>query len=148
MIMRIPVLSVLLLSLLSLLTACGRGGGSSAASTDQLDDFAKRSGLVIPASAKAIHYKHLGGMDERIDVSLEMPAAELVPFLKASGLDTEITNTTLASGLPAKFGTFVPKIPGKFREGQKQVPRNCWLNVLVDEDDPTTVLVHLTWFEV
>jgi hypothetical protein len=42
----------------------------------------------------------------------------------------------------------VPKIPTKFREGQKQLPGDCWLNVLVDKDSPTTVLVHLHWFEV
>ncbi len=36
----------------------------------------------------------------------------------------------------------------KFREGQKQLAGDCWLNVLVDEDSPTEALVHLTWFDV
>jgi hypothetical protein len=149
--MKSHILSFLLLPVLLLLTSCDRGSttsGRGAASSKQLDSFAKRCSLVIPPSARAIHYKSYIGMDGKINVTLEMPAAELGPFFKASKLDADITNTTLSKSLPAKFGDFVPKMPVKFREGQKQLPGDEWLNVLVDQDSPTVVLVHLTWFEV
>lgn len=145
--MRIPFPILLLFPLLCLIPSCN-SSTSGGVSKSALNDFAKRSSLVIPASAKAIHYQRFHGIDGRIDVTLEMPVADLDPFLKASGLDTHITNTTLAASLSAKFGSFVPKIPTKFREGQKDLSGDCWLNVLVDEDSPTTARVHLTWFEV
>lgn len=145
-----PVLLVLLSSVLAFFVACDSGGSRSggAVSDTKLNEFAKQCDLVLPPSAKALHYKFYPGMDSVTHATIKMPAADFPAFFKASGLDVDITNTDRPSSLPAKFGSFVPKMPTKFREGQKSLPRDTFLNVLVDEDSPTTVLVHLVWFEV
>lgn len=149
--MRFLILLIPVLSLVASWSSCKRGPtspGAGVISVAQMNDFAIRSDLVIPSSATALYYKEYRGMDDQIDLTLEMPAADLGPFLRASGLEADITNTTRGGNLSAVFGHFVPKIPKKFREGQKELLGGDWLNVLVDEDSPTTVLVHLTWFEV
>ena len=50
---------------------------------------------------------------------------------------------SLILGILGMFGDFLPGHPEKFREGQKSLPDEEFLNVLVDEDSPTTVAVYL-----
>ena len=148
-----PIRLLLILALAMAFSACNRGSSSGsrrsshAVSTKDLNTFARRAGLTIPPTATATYHKEYRGMDELAHLILEIPMADLDLFMKASALEADITNTTRASALPVVY-EFAPSIPTNFREGQKSLPGDKWLNVLVDEDSPTTALIYLCWFGV
>lgn len=141
-----PIRLLLILAVAFSLSSCDRNSGS--VSAKELNTFAIRAGLSIPPSATATYHREYRGMDELAHLILEMPMADLDPFMKASALEADIDNTTVTGGLHAKFGDLAPKIPTKFREGQKCLPGDKFLNVLVDEDSPTTAVIYLIWFGV
>jgi hypothetical protein len=119
---------------------------SGSVSQWKVEKFADRAGLVIPSSATATEYRWVLARDGQEYLKLEMPAAQLAGFMSKSGVEGEHGNTTYAGGLDSMFGDFLPAHPGKFREGQKSLPDGKALNVLIDEDSPTTVVVYLCWF--
>ena len=144
---RILILSVLSLTFAACDSPPSSGGRAGTVSVQDLNTFATRAGLTIPPTATATFHKEYFGMDELAHLILEIPTADLDPFMKASALEADITNTTRASALAVVYD-FAPKIPTKFREGQKSLPGDKWLNVLVDEDSPTTAVIYLCWFGV
>ena len=114
-----------------------------------VEDFARRAELVIPASAKASDYRWSPGMDSLAQLKLEMPAGDLDGFLEKSNLADDLTNTTRTKAFKHVYRDLVPAVPPtKFREGQKALSGGDFLNVLVDEDSPTRVIIYLVWFEV
>jgi hypothetical protein len=119
---------------------------SGAVSQGKVDSFASRANLVIPAGAKATEYRSVFARDGQKFLKLEIPVADLDEFLKKSGLEGELGNTTHTGGFDSMFGDFLPAHPTKFREGQKSLPNGEFLNVLVAEDSPTTSEVYLCWF--
>ena len=119
---------------------------SSGVSSKAVASFADRSGLVIPANARATDYRRYLAKDGQIHMRLEMPAGDLADFLKKSGLDGELNNTNRPGSATSYLGDFLPAHPKTFREGQKSLSDGECLNVLVDEDSPTTTIVYLQWF--
>lgn len=119
---------------------------SGEVSQDTVDRFADRAGLVIPPSAKATEYRWIFSQDGQEFLKLEMPAADLATFLRKSGLDGVLVNTDNPNRFDSLFGDFLPAPPTKFREGQKSLPDDEWLNVIVDEDSATTAVIYLSWF--
>ncbi len=114
-----------------------------------IDSFVSRSGIVLPPSAQVTHYHELGGWgDARIDVRIELAAADLDAFITQSGLSGELTNTTRPKAFSVVYAPLLDRTPTKFLEGQKELPNDEWLNVLIDQDSPTTVVAYLIWFEV
>lgn len=112
----------------------------------KVEKFADRAGLVIPATATATKYRRVFARDGQEYLKLEIPAGDLDEFLEKSGLEGELNNTSRTGGFTSMFGDFLSAHPKKFREGQKSLPRGEALNVLVDEDSPTTAVVYMCWF--
>lgn len=108
--------------------------------------FAKRAGLVNPASATAVDYRSVFSMDGMEFLCLEMPTTDLPEFLTQSGLDNDLSNTTYSASFERMFGNFLPSVPTKFREGQKSLPNEDWLNVLVDLDSQETAMIFMCLF--
>lgn len=119
---------------------------SGEVSASKVERFSQRAALVLPASAKATEYRWFFARDGQEYLKLEMPVADLEEFLRKSGLEGKLGNTSHAGGFDSLFGEFLPAHPVSFREGQKELPDEEWLNVLVDEDDPETVAIYFCRF--
>ena len=138
--MRRPVsaLPVLLLSAL-LVGAC------SDISSRDVRNFAERARLDIPDSAVATGYQEFVSDSGMVYLRLELPADDLAAFLAGSDLADDLTNTMDPGPALASFSGLLEAHPKKFREGQKDLGGGYFLNVLIDEDEPTRV-AYLMWF--
>ena len=126
------------------LVSCG--DSTSRVSSGDVERFAKRAGIVIPRAAKAIDFRSPMSMDGLMMLRLEMPMDDLEEFLSKSGLDGLLNNTTRPGAATSYLGEFLPAHPKEFREGQKSLTAGEFLNVLVDEDSSTRIVVYLQWF--
>ena len=126
-----------------ILVACGNHSGD--VSQSDVDEFAERASLVIPASAVATDFKNIFSMDGMIFLQLNLPAADLTTFLYDSGLDGVLYNETDTGPGMAIFGDLLAEHPTKFRQGQKNLGEGFFLDVLTDEDQEASV-VYLIWF--
>ena len=124
-----------------------RSRGAATPTPSQIDEFAKLTDLAIPGSAKGLVWRHDVGMDDQIFLKLEIPATDLPAFLTSSGLEKELGNTTNTKAATSYLGKSLSTHPTKFREGQRSLPSGRFLNVLIDQDSPTTAVVYLLWFE-
>jgi hypothetical protein len=129
-----------------LLSVVSCNESSSGVSSKAIASFADRSDLIIPPTAKATDHRRTFSRDGEILLRLEIPAGDLAEFLTKSGLDGELNNTSGSGPATSYLGDFLPAHPTKFREGQKSLSGGEFLNVLVDEDSPTTTVIYLQWF--
>ena len=126
-------------------TACGE----SPAGVQQrhIDQFVERTGIVIPAAAKATDYQHLPSMDGWLHLRLRMPRDQVTTFLSESGLSDLLEKTrTEASAVLAIYDGLIETTPDDYIEGQKSLDDGFFLNVLVNNDDPAWSIVYLVWF--
>lgn len=113
----------------------------------QVADFSKRAMVTLPASAKPIGWRQSTAMSGlTLWLQVRMSAADLPAFLASSPfghLSALNTNHGYAS---VYFGDFVPVPPSRYRTGVVSLPDNCVLKMLIDESNPTYVVITLMWY--
>ena len=85
-----------------------------------------------------------------------MLPAELQTFLESSPFKNETLeknegthlSTTSSKVVLGIFGLFWKTPPIHYRWGQVRLPNERVLNLMIDEDDATTIVVYLMWHEM
>lgn len=125
------------------------GTGTTEVPPDRLQRAVEKLRLKLPAGAKAT-----GLIDDNPDVliqlKLEMPANEVNAFLAASPFARKKLSTELRhvsnTGQPEWWA---PQDAKSFRSAMIElVPRAEGASILVNLDDPATVVVYLIWFKM
>lgn len=81
-------------------------------------------------------------MDDALWLQVRMPAQTLQGFLDSS----PFKGATLTSSdryLLSEFREFLPNPPARYRAGQQSLPNARVLNMVIDESNPTNVVVYL-----
>ena len=119
-----------------------------APTASELADFALRSHLALPGSARFVRYHRKDGSDTAVWLQFRLPAAELSSFLAAVAISPEQLHPGSVGGEATLyyFRAWLPVAPRRFQYAEAWGAPGCAVKCVLDLDDPQTAMVYLMYF--
>ena len=143
--MRTPLIFALLLLIL---IGCSRSKAPivTKPTAPQIAEFVTNSSITLPPSAQAIGWYEERLNDAGLWLQVQMPVQDLQTFLDSSPFRGVVLETNDLIRLD-DFRVFWTSPPLRYRAGQQSLPNGRFLDMLIDQNDSTNVMVYLMWFE-